>query len=239
MEIHYIYHSSFLAECSSCSLLFDYFRGYIPVIPPEKPLYVFASHFHQDHFSAGIFDLALKYHDVTFILSSDIKEHGRLERNIIDEFGIRYEGGDTGNPQGKIVLLGPDETWSDGVIRVETLRSNDEGVAFIISAPETIYYAGDLNNWYWDEEPDSLELVDAYHKEMEKIRGRHFEIAFVPLDPRLGEHAKDGIMDFLAAADADLVFPMHMWDDYDIIDRFYNAPETKPYRDKIVPRIFY
>jgi hypothetical protein len=52
------------------------------VIPPEKPLYVFASHFHQDHFSAGIFDLALKYQDVTFILSSDIKEHGRLERNI-------------------------------------------------------------------------------------------------------------------------------------------------------------
>ena len=51
MKITYIHHSSFMAELDHAVLLFDYFEGNIPETDREKPLFVFASHRHGDHFS--------------------------------------------------------------------------------------------------------------------------------------------------------------------------------------------
>ena len=57
MNVTYIYHSSFLVETMSGYLLFDYFKGDLPELSPYKPLYVFVSHGHGDHFSASIFTI--------------------------------------------------------------------------------------------------------------------------------------------------------------------------------------
>ena len=51
MKITYIHHSAFLVETESVYLLFDYFQGNLPELSEKKPLYVFASHRHPDHFS--------------------------------------------------------------------------------------------------------------------------------------------------------------------------------------------
>lgn len=230
MKVTFIEHSAFLIESAVCTLLFDYYQGPVPVIDQEKPLYVFASHFHQDHFSKKIFSLFEKHPDVTFVLSSDIKKHHRLPADR------------------RIILLRPDETWEDG-IRVRTLRSNDEGVAFIVTFPDdekkppvqfrTVYHAGDLNDWHWDEEEDSLELIKAYYTELEKIRGSFFDAAFIPLDPRLEEHAQDGILGFAEYADAEQIYPMHMWGNFSVIDSFLALPESRPLREKIAPVTFY
>ena len=56
MKITYIHHSSFMAELDHAVLLFDYFEGNIPETDRAKPLFVFASHRHGDHFSRSIFD---------------------------------------------------------------------------------------------------------------------------------------------------------------------------------------
>ena len=69
MKITYIHHSAFLAETESACLLFDYFEGELPKIPAEKPLYVFASHRHGDHFSEVIFDLADGHENIMFVVS--------------------------------------------------------------------------------------------------------------------------------------------------------------------------
>ena len=53
MKITYIHHSAFLVETESAYLLFDYFQGKLPEFSEEKPLYVFASHRHPDHFFKG------------------------------------------------------------------------------------------------------------------------------------------------------------------------------------------
>ena len=58
MKITFLYHSSFLVELSRCTLLFDWYGGPVPEHDPGKPLYVFASHSHPDHFSPAIFQLA-------------------------------------------------------------------------------------------------------------------------------------------------------------------------------------
>ena len=57
MKITYIHHSAFLVETESAYLLFDYFQGKLPEFSEEKPLYVFASHRHPDHFSKEIIEL--------------------------------------------------------------------------------------------------------------------------------------------------------------------------------------
>ena len=97
----------------------------------------------------------------------------------------------------------------------------------------TIYHAGDLNDWYWDGEPkaDNQRLTSAYHVEIRKIKGMHFDAAFVPLDPRQGDHYADGILYFLKNIDCNVIFPMHYWNDANVIKRFIT--EYPQYKSRI------
>ena len=72
MKITYIHHSAFLVETESAYLLFDYFQRKLPEFSEEKPLYVFASHRHPDHFSKVIFELEEKHPKIHYILAFDI-----------------------------------------------------------------------------------------------------------------------------------------------------------------------
>ena len=95
------------------------------------------------------------------------------------------------------------------------IRHNDEHMlAFIVKTKEgTIYHAGDLNDWYWDGEPkaDNQRLTSAYRAEIRKIKGMHFDAAFVPLDPRQGDHYADGILYFLKNVDYTGIIPVMHW----------------------------
>lgn len=57
MVIHHIDHSGFLIEGGCCNLLFDHVHGRLPDCTFLKPLYVFVSHRHSDHFSEKVFNL--------------------------------------------------------------------------------------------------------------------------------------------------------------------------------------
>ena len=57
MNITYINHSGFLVESADCYYLFDYFKGSLPILKTEKPILVFASHNHQDHYNPEVFKL--------------------------------------------------------------------------------------------------------------------------------------------------------------------------------------
>ena len=70
MKVTFLYHSSYFVEMDTCCLLFDYYQGDIPQV--DKPLYVFASHSHGDHFSPVIFQLAQGGKEVHYLLSDDI-----------------------------------------------------------------------------------------------------------------------------------------------------------------------
>ena len=55
MKLTYLFHSGFVLETDTCILVFDYWMDPARVMPglqeSDKPLYVLASHFHEDHFS--------------------------------------------------------------------------------------------------------------------------------------------------------------------------------------------
>ena len=220
MKVTYIHHSSFFAETESACLLFDYFKGELPEAEPGKPWYVFASHRHPDHFSKVIFDLAKEHPDIRYLLSFDI-----WRKRVPEELKERT------------VFLKPGEVFEDGYVSAEAFRSTDEGVAFWCRADGfSLYHAGDLNHWYWEEEDEqwNRNMTKAYREEIGKMKGRTADAAFLPLDPRLGQYFWLGIDDFMKEADACFIFPMHFWGEYDVAERLKALPCSEPYRDRIV-----
>lgn len=127
---------------------------------------------------------------------------------------------------------------------VKTLRSTDEGVAFLVQAEEkTLYHAGDLNDWRWDgeEEDWNRQMAEKFRRYIEPLRGVRMDAAFVPLDPRQEEQYSLGLDYFLTLADyrnpregAEKIYPMHCWDDYGIIERWLSEHSDSPAADRIV-----
>ena len=220
MKVTYIHHSSYLVETDSVTMLFDYFQGELPEIPEKKPLYVFASHRHGDHFSEVIFDLAKNHENTIFVLSYDIEEK-RVPEPL----------------RGRTYFLKPDEIWEHEELKVETYRSTDEGVAFWCSADgKEIYHAGDLNHWYWDGEDEqwNKDMTAAYRSEIAKMRGRTADVAFLPLDPRQEQYFYLGIDDFVKEVHVKHIFLMHFWDQFDVGERLKALPCSEGYRDRII-----
>ena len=73
MRIRLIGHSGFYVELEEMNLLFDYYRGELPAPDTDKPLFVFVSHAHPDHFQKSIFSLAERADNVVYFLSDDIR----------------------------------------------------------------------------------------------------------------------------------------------------------------------
>ncbi|MEY8523636.1 MBL fold metallo-hydrolase [Lachnospiraceae bacterium 38-10] len=213
-------HSGFLAETKEHYLLFDYYTGKLPVFLPGKKLTVFVSHSHQDHYNKEIF--ALRYESrITYVLSKDIR------RKQAEELAGEQE----------LLFVKAHETYhtEDGGITIGTLRSTDVGVAFVVTVTENgekynFYHAGDLNLWKWEGETKAHNnnMEANFRREMERIKGQHFDAAFVPLDPRQEQFAFGGMDIFLKTAKAEVVFPMHFWKKPEIIRRYRNArPDVK------------
>ena len=99
IRVTFLGHSGFLVETESACLLFDWTEGELPTLP-GKPLLVFASHRHQDHFQPKIFALDDGSRSVSFLLGSDLKlTDSRKQRwNISADTASRcyvLKGGDT------------------------------------------------------------------------------------------------------------------------------------------------
>lgn len=59
MRVTFLAHDGFLIELDSVCLLFDWWKGALPPLP-DKPLLVFVSHRHADHFSRKSFVWRIK-----------------------------------------------------------------------------------------------------------------------------------------------------------------------------------
>ena len=218
MKVTYIGHSGFLIETKDCYWIFDYYTGVLPNLRPDKAVFVFSSHAHQDHYTTKIFDMlrAMGMKDITAVLSDDISPaaypRDREELTILPvSCHGTYE-----LPYGTTV---------------HTFRSTDEGVAFLVRCSEgTVYHAGDLNDWVWPGESEEYNrsMAENYRQEIgllkrhcqEYLNGHPIDIACVPLDPRQEEYYALGMLGFLKEIPVAEVYPMHFWDQPDVIGRF-------------------
>lgn len=217
MRVTFLAHSGFFLELETASLLFDWWKGDLPPLPADRPLLVFASHRHEDHFNPAIFSLAEGGRDVRFLLGKDIRltERNRTRWDLSDDAAARC------------LALGGGETVSPiPGVTVETLPSTDEGVAFLVSLEgKTIFHAGDLNWWHWEGEDKAWNrnMEINFKRYCEPLRGRHIDLAMFPIDPRLGEDGFRGARYFLELTDTACLLPMHQWEQFSFTQDFLAA----------------
>ena len=251
MKVTYISHSGFAVELPSATLLFDYYKGQIPDFPTDKPLFVFSSHSHGDHFVPQVFDLAKQYPQVHYIFSHDIwlmrKKHTRA--GVLEECFT------------SATYLRAHETKAfPSGITVSTLRSTDMGVAFLVECDGLkIYHAGDLHWWAWpgDTKQNINNMTANYQREIAALHALLngtadtlaassmgaplLDLAFLPLDGRLEENYALGIEYFLQAIPVHHVFPMHFWDKYDVISNYlekYNNSDQDQSDTTFTPTVY-
>lgn len=234
MKVSYIGHSGFAVELDCCTLLFDYYRGALPAFAPEKPLYVFSSHAHQDHFNFAIFELKKTHPNITYVLSRDIRR--KWSAAGFARHGVSRETYDM------LSFWGARETKRFGPIRVETFESTDVGVAFLVSAEgKAIFHAGDLNDWVWAGEPpeENQAMTARFQAEVGRLSGRRIDAAFLVLDPRQEADFAQGFDYFMRHTDTVRAYPMHFWNDFSVFARLRALPCSAPYRGRVAQETEY
>lgn len=231
MNITYLFHSGFLAETRECYYIFDYWKGTLPALDPSKPVFVFVSHSHADHYNPEIFTLlrTMGMKRIAAVLAKDIPR----KRWPAFLFPVEPEG-----------LKAPEDMWDnppfpEGIpavkayhsreyllprgTRVQTLLSTDSGVAYYVTCPEgSLYHAGDLNDWSGPDTPEQerRQMTGNYRASVNRLKGKAVDIAFLPLDPHLKEFYANGFLYFLKTIGPKQVFPMHYWEQPEIVERF-------------------
>lgn len=217
MQVIFIHHSCFLVEVDDRVLIFDYFdgdrvrdyhfTGKLPSYAPDTPIYMFASHTHTDHFDLDILRWSGQYTNIHYILSKDIRVSPNfLAKHEIDP-AVRE----------RITFVKADHTYELDDMKITTLRSTDAGVAFYVEyMGVTLFHAGDLNDWRMEGAGELIngKIMREYHTQIKKLAKKPINLAFVPLDPRLGTFMYEGIDFFAKNTEAEFIFPMHMWQDY-------------------------
>lgn len=255
MHIIYLGHSGFLVEFNDCYCIFDYYVGTLPSLMPDKPIFVFASHAHADHYNPNIFDLlhAQDMRHIIAVLSKDIPERrwpGFLagqaqnlrERNTAELHAVQEDTPSTASiPVYKVTFH---QTYSLPCgLTVQTLHSTDRGVAYLVKHDNSvIYHAGDLNDWSFDEtspqydEQRNRQMCGSYRHEIlllkEWLKETVPDAVFLPLDPRLGSRYAKGFVYFLKKINVKKAYPMHFWDKPEIIQQFLK--EYPEYQDVVV-----
>lgn len=213
-KIHYLYHSAFAVKTDAHFLIFDYYNDKpafgksgidAGVITSEEladlNTVVFVSHSHGDHFNPVIFEWQKNNADIRYVLSSDVPKTGK-----------------------KIYSMNPREVLDLGDLKVETFGSTDQGVSFLVTVDKlSIFHAGDLNWWHWKDESTESEVEQSekdFLKEVEAIILKSIDIAFFPVDPRLGSGYYLGGERFAELVKPSMLVPMHFGEKYEAAAEF-------------------
>ena len=203
LTITYYHHSGFSVAVNDRLLVFDYWLGEHDELPEDKRLtdevidsfnkvYYFISHEHPDHFDKRLHDRWKKHPRMQFIVSYDMP---------IGVSGKRMSPGDT-------------LSFPDGVA-VTAYESTDLGVSFLVKVDGmSIFHAGDLNFWHWREESteeEIREMLDAFEAVLEKLDGKPVDLAFFPVDARMGAGHDEGADMYVQRIAPKILIPMHWW----------------------------
>ena len=218
MTVTYYHHSGFSVASGDILLVFDYWRGKkvrlpeeLGVTPDMLALYneviVFISHEHEDHFDEVVYSWA-QYAPVTYIIADSLPEGAK---------GRRMKKGD--------------EMSLSERVQVKAYGSTDAGVSFLVTLDGMkFFHAGDLNFWHWREVSNARQIQEAdedFRAEMADLQGVEIDVAFFPVDPRLGMLFDAGANYFMLTAKPRLLLPMHFWGRTDVMSEYARRSRTR------------
>ncbi len=216
MQITYFAHSGFAVETESAQLIFDYYRGALPMCPHGKKRVFFVSHYHDDHYNRAIFDYA-SGHDTFYVLDSTVRTAPKLPN---------------------VTYVTANKAYDIDGMYVRTLRSTDCGVAFLVKLDgKTVYHAGDLHLWVWDGalKSQNLAMRREFESQLALIAGETIDAAFLPVDPRQGTDGTLGAAYALEKLNIKYAFPMHFWGDDGYARDFCESLEQVYPKTKLIP----
>ena len=212
--VYYIYHSAFVIELKKSILIFDFYR--FPsnkkkekeeffnrfIKRTDKKVYVFSTHSHSDHFNKEILTWLEMNENIKYILSDDIRIHKHKNFYFTKE----------------------DDSFELDNLKIRTFGSTDLGSSFYVNTEDkNIFHSGDLHFWHWEDDTAEEEknMYDGYIAQLEKIKKLdRIDIAFVPVDPRLGVNTLEGVELFYKILKPKIIIPMHFSDDYSRMKEF-------------------
>ena len=169
----------------------------------------------KDHYDMDSLRLAEEYHNIQYVFSKDI----RISPNFLKKHGIDPK------VREKVTFVKPGQNVQLNNLMIKTLASTDAGVAFYINLNGvSVFHSGDLGYWRMEGAGDLMngKMKRSYRHEIRKLTDMPINLAFVPMDPRLGSYQFSVIDYFMKHTDAEFVFPMHMWQDYTGISEYKN-----------------
>ncbi|MBM7623168.1 MBL fold metallo-hydrolase [Sporohalobacter salinus] len=215
MNIYHLYHSGVYLETENYSLVFDYYNdrpkngeriienGILTTdeLATNDNVLVFVSHNHGDHFNPVIFDWEEELDDIEYILSDDVRAKDKENR---------YK-------MGKYQELKLDDVY------IETYGTTDQGVSFYVEVDGfNIFHSGDLNWWHWKKftpKERKQEEVE-FKRELDKLKGKKIDVAFVPVDHRLEEYYYLAGRYFAERIKPELIVPIHFCDNFYVTSDF-------------------
>ena len=211
MKVELLDHSGFLVEIEDTALIFDYTnpKGDAGVVAAQdlaryKKSYVFFSHSHGDHYCAE--GLALPATEV--FISKEFRK---------GTAGTRMRVGETAEREG---------------LTVRAFGSTDSGVSYLVDVcGKRVFHAGDLNLWHWEDESTQEEIEEAgrgFEAVMQTLApyADTVDLAFFPLDTRMGRNTSRGIDAFNARMRPRALIPMHAFGDTRIYADYAAAHEN-------------
>lgn len=217
MKVTYIYHDCFFVELQSCQIIFDFWKqnprisdSIEKIFNPLKPLYVFVSHFHKDHYNPDIFLWNKFPGGIKYIISPDVR---RRARPFFTPESI-YKGPRHTRPE-QVITLTEGKTFRDDILSVHAFGSTDAGCSWLVETEgKKIFHAGDLNAWIWKDESAMEEVQEAISLFRAKLKNihqatKHIDLAMFPVDSRIGSDYWTGAYIFVREFEVDTFIPMH------------------------------
>lgn len=203
VKVEYIFHSGFSVETENYFLIFDYYKGEINF--KDKKTLVFVSHGHQDHYNEEIFHWKNCSNKIDYIISSDIRPNNEAKN---------------------IHILEPYEDLALKGVKISTYGSTDLGLSFLVNVDGiSVFHSGDLNWWHWENNSleENLHEEKIFKEELDKIGNQKIDLAFVPVDPRLGQAYNLAGKYFIDIFKPSYFFPMHFSEKYFISKDFIHS----------------
>ena len=142
-----------------------------------------------------------------------------LKARVFDKIGITIEDGDWDRVRG---------ACSGGFgLPVRAFGSTDLGLSYLVEVDgRRVFHAGDFNLWHWEDESTPQEIAEATEgferilADLADCAAGTIDLAFFPLDPRMGKHTDRGAVRFLKALRPKVLVPMHLQGDAALAERF-------------------